>query len=82
MNTLKLSHWRSLILSRLTDNQLKMTFDLNVLKEAWCMLDANRNPVIKNLQNLVWESIVRKENQIARNKRWCRKLIAPLKVVQ
>lgn len=76
----QLSHRKSLKLSRLTNEQLKMKFDLNVLKEAWSDLQANRNPVIINLQNQVWQSIVRAERQLAKNMRKCKRLVKPLEL--
>lgn len=74
---MSLSSKRQRKLSRLTDQQLAMKFDLNILKEAWSELELSRNSVIENLREAVWLKICRKEKEIAKNQKRCARIVKP-----
>ena len=78
----KLSHRKSLKLSRLTDEQAQIQFNLNVQKEAWAMLHGNRNPVIKSIRLMVYNDIEQTQRKLSSNMMKCKRIVAPLRVIR
>ncbi len=82
MNKPTISYRKSLKLSKLTDKQLQIKFDLNVQKEAWSELELSRNPIIRSLAIIIESDIEKTEKRLARNMAKCAKIVQPLKVIR
>ena len=73
----KLTKRQNKRLSRLTDEQLALDFEINVQREAWAELSSSKNIIIRALLQVIENDINTTQNHIDKNKLKCKKLVSP-----